>query len=56
VGAVGAVCTILKDKSDQKARDQAVARQTVQAQYANFAALLPLMASNDDKQVSRTDW
>jgi hypothetical protein len=47
VGVVGALYTLQKDKSDERARDQA-------AQYANFAALLPLMVSNDDKQVSTT--
>ena len=45
VGVVGAWYTVQKDKNDEEARKQS-------AQYANFAALLPLMVSNDDKQVS----
>jgi hypothetical protein len=52
VGFVGAIYTLQKDSNDKKARDQAAAQQVLQAQYANFGALLPLMASNDDKQVS----
>ena len=52
VGVVGAIYTIHKDDSDNKARNQATAQQIAQAQYANFAALLPLLVSNDDKQVS----
>jgi hypothetical protein len=45
IGVVGAIYTIQKDKSDESAR-------VSQAQYANFSALLPLILSNDDKQVS----
>lgn len=52
VGLVGAIYTIQKDKSDENAEAQETKRQIAQAQYANFAALLPLLVSNDDKQIS----
>ena len=52
VGIIGAWYTVRKDASDNAARDQAAAQQIAQAQYSNFAALLPLMLSNDDRQVS----
>lgn len=52
VAVVGAIYTVHKDKSDDSARVQSTKQQVAQAQYANFAALLPLMVSNDDKQVS----
>jgi hypothetical protein len=52
VGVVGAIYTIQKDQSDTAARQQSATQQVTQAQYANFGALLPLMVSNDDRQVS----
>ncbi len=45
VGCIGAWYTVWKDRNDEAA-------QKAQAQYANFSALLPLMLSNDDRQVS----
>jgi hypothetical protein len=45
VGELGAIYTIQKDKNDESAR-------VSQMQYANVSALLPLILSNDDKQVS----
>lgn len=52
LGIVGGAYTYYKDRNDERSHDLEKAQQVVQAQYANFAALLPLMVSNDDKQVS----
>lgn len=51
VGIGGAIYTVKKDSADEAAMKQAADQQKVQAQYANFAALLPLMLSDDDRKV-----